>query len=75
VKEQFEPGTLVRNLQDISIELRSQRALCHVEVDEVPAYGYKTLHVSREERFQYEPGTLAPEPERRHRPGRRSGLR
>jgi len=61
VKEQFEPGTLVRNLQDISIELRSKRALCHVEVDEVPAYGYKTWHVAREERFQYEPGTLAPE--------------
>lgn len=66
VEEQFEPGTLVRNLQDISIELRSQRVRCHVETGEIPAYGYKTYHVAREEKFQYapgaaEPGTLAPE--------------
>ena len=61
LKEQFEPGTLVRNLQDISIELRSVRHLCHVEVDAIPAYGYKTYHLVREDDFDYVPGTLAPE--------------
>lgn len=61
LKEQFEPGTLVRNLQDISIELRSVRHLCHVEVDDIPACGYKTYHLNRETNFAYEPGTLAPE--------------
>ncbi len=61
LKEQFEPGTLVRNLQDISIELRSVRHLCHVEVDAIPAYGYKTYHLERESTFAYVPGTLAPE--------------
>ncbi len=61
LKEQFEPGTLVRNLQDISIELRSVRHLCHVEMDDVPAYGYKTYHLNREAAFEYMSGTLAPE--------------
>jgi alpha-mannosidase len=61
VKEQFPQGTLVRNLQDISIELRSTRALCHVEVDDIPAFGYKTYHLVREGDFAYIPGTLAPE--------------
>jgi hypothetical protein len=59
--EQFPAGVLVRNLQDISIEQRAQRVRCHVEIDEVPAFGYRTYHLTREERFQYEPGTLAPE--------------
>jgi alpha-mannosidase len=61
LKEQFEPGTLVRNLQDISIELRSVRHLCHIEVENVPAFGYKTYHLNRESAFEYLPGTLAPE--------------
>jgi mannosylglycerate hydrolase len=60
-KEQFPAGVLVRNLQDISIELRSKRVRCHIEVDEIPAFGYRTYHIAREDRFQYEPGTLAPE--------------
>jgi len=61
IKEQFEPGTLVRNLQDISIELRSKRVLCHIEVDDIPAYGYRTYHVVRESQFGYVPGSLAVE--------------
>ena len=61
LKEQFEAGTLVRNLQDISIELRSKRVLCHVETDEIPAFGYKTYHLVRESRFAHCPGALAPE--------------
>ncbi len=61
VKECFPHGALVRNLQDISIELRSDRVLCHVELDEVPAFGYRTYHLVREEAFAYESGTLAPE--------------
>ena len=51
----------MRNLQDISIELRADRVLCHVEVDEIPAFGYKTYHLVREEKFDYVPGTLVPE--------------
>ena len=60
-KERFEAGVLVRNLQDISIELRTERVRCHVEVDEIPAFGYKTYHLVRENAFEYVPGTLAPE--------------
>ncbi|MCC6699593.1 MAG: hypothetical protein IT365_28465 [Candidatus Hydrogenedentes bacterium] len=61
LKEQFPWGSLIRNLQDISIELNSQRVRCHVEVDSIPAYGYKTYHLVREEKFAYASGTLAPE--------------
>lgn len=61
IKEQFPAGVLVRNLQDISIELRANRALCHLEVDDIPAFGYRTYHLVRESRFSYLPGTLAPE--------------
>ena len=61
IKEESEPGVLIRNLQDISIELRSRRVLCHLEVDEIPAFGYRTYHLVREPRFAYVPGTLAPE--------------
>jgi alpha-mannosidase len=61
LKEQFEAGVLVRNLQDISIELRSDRVRCHFEIDEVPAFGYRTYRLVRENKFQYEPETLAPE--------------
>lgn len=60
-KEQFEWSSLIRNLQDISIELNSQRVLCHVEVDDIPAFGYKTFHIAREEKWPIEHGTLAPE--------------
>jgi alpha-mannosidase len=61
VKEAFEPGVLVRNLQDISIELRAKRVLCHIEVADAPAFGYTTYHLVREDQFPYFPGTLAPE--------------
>jgi alpha-mannosidase len=60
-KQQFAWSSLIRNLQDISIEMNSDRVLCHVELDEVPAFGYRTLHLTRKEKWQYEPGTLAPE--------------
>ncbi|HPO16200.1 MAG TPA: glycoside hydrolase family 38 C-terminal domain-containing protein [Candidatus Hydrogenedentes bacterium] len=59
-QENFEAGVLVRNLQDISIELRAKRVRCHIEVKDIPAYGYRTYHLVREGRMQYQPGTLAP---------------
>jgi hypothetical protein len=40
-------GTLVRNLQDVSLELRSTRIKMHFLADDIPALGYKTYHVSR----------------------------
>ncbi|MCA9432503.1 MAG: hypothetical protein KC940_18460, partial [Candidatus Omnitrophica bacterium] len=62
IKEQFPAGVLVRNLQDISIELRADRVHGHVEVDEVPAFGYKTFHLVRQERFNHLPRkSLVPE--------------
>jgi len=61
VKEQFPWCSLVRNLQDVSIELNSLRVRCHVEVSHIPAFGYQTFHLVREEKFAYEAGTLAPE--------------
>ena len=60
-QEKFPMGVLVRNLQDISIELRTERVRCHVETEEIPACGYSTYHVARAPRFAYLPGTLAPE--------------
>ena len=42
-------GTLVRNLEDISLQLRSQRVHLHVEFKDVPAYGYKTYFVTKED--------------------------
>ncbi|MDX9972488.1 MAG: glycoside hydrolase family 38 C-terminal domain-containing protein [FCB group bacterium] len=59
--ERFEWGTLVRNLQDISLELRSERIRCQVEVKDIPAFGYKTLHLIRQDRDDYLPGSLATE--------------
>ncbi len=41
-------GTLVRNLQDISLQLRSERVTVHARVADVPALGYKTYHLKRE---------------------------
>ncbi|MCP4640503.1 MAG: hypothetical protein GY851_08725 [bacterium] len=60
-KQQFEWSTLIRNLQDISIEMNSQRVQCHVEVDKIPAFGYKTFHIDRAAKFPCVPDTLAPE--------------
>jgi len=45
IQQQFETGTLVRNLQDISIELRSKRFLTYIDVEEIPAFGYKTFYI------------------------------
>lgn len=45
IQQQFETGTLVRNLQDISIELRSKRFLTYIDVDDIPALGYKTFYI------------------------------
>lgn len=59
--ERFPFGTLVRNLQDISLELRSERVHCHIETKDVPALGYKTYHLVREARDPYLPGSLSPE--------------
>jgi mannosylglycerate hydrolase len=61
VQKEFDAGVLVRNLQDISTELRARRVHCHVEVDEIPAFGYRTFHLVRQDKFDYLPGTLAPE--------------
>ena len=41
-------GTLVRNLQDISLQLRSLRVTLHTELENIPAFGYKTYHIKRE---------------------------
>jgi mannosylglycerate hydrolase len=61
LQKRFPAGVLMRNLQDISSELRAERALCHIEVEDIPAFGYRTYHLTREETFAYEPGSLAPE--------------
>ncbi len=61
VNSQYPWASLIRNLQDISIELNSERVQCHIEVDDIPAYGYKTYHVAPAEQFAYLPGSLVPE--------------
>jgi hypothetical protein len=43
----YPQGTLVRNLLDISLELRSTRIKAHFLADDIPALGYRTYHVSR----------------------------
>ncbi|HOV32407.1 MAG TPA: glycoside hydrolase family 38 C-terminal domain-containing protein [Candidatus Hydrogenedens sp.] len=45
ISQQFDAGTLGRNLQDISIELRSKRYLTNIKVDNIPAFGYKTFYI------------------------------
>ncbi len=45
VQKEFGFGNLVRNLQDISIELRSKRLLAHILVNDIPPLGYRTYHV------------------------------
>jgi alpha-mannosidase len=62
IKREYAYGTLVRNLQDISTEIRSQRVQCHIEVDEIPAFGYKTYHIVRAGQFKPAKGTLVPSP-------------
>ncbi|MCB9206326.1 MAG: hypothetical protein H6610_02825 [Ignavibacteriales bacterium] len=41
-------GTLVRNLQDISLQLRSQRVQISAEFKDIPGMGYKSFHVKKE---------------------------
>ena len=41
-------GTLVRNLQDISLQLRSERITLHAEFTNIPAFGYKTYRIKKE---------------------------
>lgn len=41
-------GTLVRNLQDISLQLRSQRVQLSAEFTEIPPFGYKTYLIKKE---------------------------
>jgi len=55
-------GNLVRNLQDISLELRSERVKLHFLAEDVPALGYKTYHVRHEEDEEEAAGTLVPRP-------------
>ena len=42
-------GTLVRNLEDISLQQRSDRITLHAELENIPAYGYKTYHIRHED--------------------------
>jgi len=51
-------GTLVRNLQDISLEQRAMRIKLHLWVENVPALGYKTYHVRRRDTEHRAPGSL-----------------
>ncbi len=48
----------MRNLQDVSLEFRSQRFHCYLETDEIPAFGYLTYHVTPAEDFSYIAGSL-----------------
>ncbi len=41
-------GTLVRNLQDISLQLRSERVSIHVPLADIPALGYSTYLIKHE---------------------------
>lgn len=60
-KQQFYCESLLRNLQDITQVLHAQRVRCDVETDEIPAYGFRTYHIVRQEKFDYLAGTLSPE--------------
>lgn len=59
--ERYPWGALMRNLQDISLELVTERIKCHIEVNDIPAFGYKTLHIVRADKADYVAGTLMPE--------------
>ncbi len=58
----FNYGNLVRNLQDISLELRSDRQKIHLLARDVPPLGYKTYHVKHQDYELDTTETLAPEP-------------
>ena len=45
-------GTLVRNLHDISLQLRSDRVSVHLPATDVPAYGYTTYLLKHEKADQ-----------------------
>lgn len=51
-------GTLVRNLQDISLEQRATRIELHFRVENVPALGYKTYHLQRRDYERRTPASL-----------------
>jgi len=51
-------GTLVRNLQDISLEQRATRIKLHFRADDVPALGYRTYHLRRRDTEHRAPGSL-----------------
>ena len=51
-------GTLVRNLQDISLEQRATRIKLHFWAQNVPALGYKTYHVQRRAEERRTPQSL-----------------
>ena len=53
IKNQYNWGTLVRNLQDISLELKSERVHCTFETDAIPAFGYKTYHIIKEDKNKW----------------------
>ena len=54
----FPHGTLVRNLTDISLELRAQRVNLHFLADKIPPLGYKTFHVKHENAEKAYTGSL-----------------
>jgi mannosylglycerate hydrolase len=58
----FPYGNLVRNLQDISLELRSERFKVHFLAEDVPPLGYKTYHIRHEEAARGTMDTLVPRP-------------
>ena len=60
----FPYGNLVRNLQDISLELRSERVKLHFLAKDVPPLGYKTYHVRHEELEPRTVETMVPAPNR-----------
>ncbi|UCH35960.1 MAG: hypothetical protein JSV65_06295 [Armatimonadota bacterium] len=51
-------GTLVRNLQDISLEQRATRIKLHFAAENVPPLGYKTYHVQRRAEARRTPESL-----------------
>ncbi len=57
----FPYGNLVRNLQDISLELRSERVKLHFLAEDIPPLGYRTYHVRHEEHGESTTETLVNE--------------
>ena len=53
-------GTLVRNLQDISLEQRATRVACHFPARKIPALGYKTYRITHEELDKACVGSMVP---------------